>query len=58
MMVEKLAVVGTATIVLESRYTRNEKDPSERRVLCKVIFKKDIPPPDAEYLRIVRRTLW
>jgi 4-amino-4-deoxy-L-arabinose transferase-like glycosyltransferase len=56
--VEKLAVVGTATIVLESRYTRNEKDPSERRVLCHVIFKKNIPPPDAEYLRIVRRTLW
>jgi 4-amino-4-deoxy-L-arabinose transferase-like glycosyltransferase len=57
-LVEKLAVVGTATVVLESRYTRNEKDPGERRVLCRVTFKKDIPPPDAEYIRIVRRTLW
>lgn len=55
---EKLAIVGTTTVVLESQYTRNEKDLSERRVLCQVRFHKNIPPPPEEYIRVVRRTLW
>ncbi len=56
--IEKLSTVGTTTVVLESSYTRNERDPSERRVLCRVMFHKEIPPPPEEYIRIVRRTLW
>jgi hypothetical protein len=56
--IEKLEVVGKTTIVLESRYTRGEHDPAERRVLCLVIFHKNIPPPNEEYLRVCRRTLW
>ena len=55
---EKYAVVGDVTIMLESGYTRGEKDPSERRVLCRVTFHKTIPPAPEEYIRVVRRTLW
>jgi hypothetical protein len=56
--IEKLSAVGETTVVLESNYTRNEKDPSERRVLCRVTFHKELPPPPEDYIRIVRRTLW
>lgn len=56
--IERLSIVGEVTTVLESQLTRNEKDPSERRVLCRVTFRPNIPPPPEEYLRTVRRTLW
>jgi 4-amino-4-deoxy-L-arabinose transferase-like glycosyltransferase len=56
--IERLSIVGDVTTVLESQLTRNEKDPSERRVLCRVTFRPNIPPPPEEYLRQVRRTLW
>jgi hypothetical protein len=53
-----LGMVGTAEPVLESRHTRAEKDPGERRVLFKLTFRKVIPPPDPEYIKVARRTLW
>lgn len=53
-----LAMVGTAEPVLESRQTRSEKHPDERRVLFKVTFRKRIPPPPPEYIQVTRRTLW
>ena len=53
-----LSMVGTAEPVLESRSTRAEKDPAERRVLFRLTFRKVIPPPDPEYIKVTRRTLW
>ncbi len=58
MEVERLTIVGDVKIVLESQHTRGEKDPTERRVLCRVTFHQNIPPAPEEYLRVVRRTLW
>jgi 4-amino-4-deoxy-L-arabinose transferase-like glycosyltransferase len=56
--IERLEIVGDVEVVLESQHTRDEKAPSERRVLCRVTFHKTFPPPPEEYLRAVRRTLW
>jgi 4-amino-4-deoxy-L-arabinose transferase-like glycosyltransferase len=53
-----LAMVGTVEPVLESRLTRAEKHPAERRVLFKVTFYPKIPPAPPEYLQVTRRTLW
>jgi 4-amino-4-deoxy-L-arabinose transferase-like glycosyltransferase len=53
-----LAMVGTPRIILESLHTRAEKDPSHRRVLYQLTFRRTIPPPPEDYIRHVRRTLW
>jgi 4-amino-4-deoxy-L-arabinose transferase-like glycosyltransferase len=53
-----LAMIGTPELALESRLTRAEKDPAQRRVLIKLTFREQIPPPPADYLRLTRRTLW
>ena len=51
-------MIGTPEPVLESQLTRAEKDPAQRRVLFKLTFRKQIPPPPEDYLRLTRRTLW
>ncbi len=56
--IDNLAVVGKVEVVLESAHTRSEKSPTERRVLCRVTFLRDIPPPPLDYIRYARRTLW
>ena len=53
-----LAMIGTPEPVLESNYTRLEKEPGHRRVLFKLTFREKIPPPPEGYIRHVRRTLW
>jgi 4-amino-4-deoxy-L-arabinose transferase-like glycosyltransferase len=53
-----LAQVGTVQPLLESRLTRGEKHPDQRRVLFKVTFHPHIPPPPPEYIQVTRRTLW
>jgi 4-amino-4-deoxy-L-arabinose transferase-like glycosyltransferase len=53
-----LAMVGTPEPVLESTHTRLEKNPAERRVLFKLTFRKTLPPPPDDYIRLTRRTLW
>lgn len=56
--IERLTAVGSVETILESKKTRNEKDPSERRVLCRVTFRKELPAAPEDYLKTVRRTLW
>ena len=58
MEIDQLKVVGTVETVLESHMTRGERNPNERRVLCRVTFHPHIPPAPEEYLRMTRRTLW
>jgi 4-amino-4-deoxy-L-arabinose transferase-like glycosyltransferase len=53
-----LGMIGTPEVLLESAHTRGEKEPGHRRVLFKLTFRKQIPPPPEEYIRHVRRTLW
>lgn len=45
-------------VLLESVCTRGEKEPSQRRVLCRLRFSSPLPPPPEDYIRMVRRTLW
>ena len=54
MEIEPLKVVGTVETVLESRMTRGERNPNERRVLCRVMFHPHIPPAPEEYIRMTR----
>jgi len=53
-----LAMVGTPREMLASTHTRAEKDPSQRRVLYQLTFRRQVPPPPEDYIRHVRRTLW
>lgn len=53
-----LAMIGTPEPVLESQHTRAEKEPGQRRVLYRLVFRPTIPPPPEEYIRLTRRTLW
>ncbi len=58
--IEKFAIVGKVDVLLESRKTRGEHNLAERRVLCRVTFHPNIPPPPSEYnefIRLARRTL-
>lgn len=53
-----LARIGTIEPVLESEKTRLEPSPEYRRVLYRVTFHPQTPPPPPELLAQTRRTLW
>ena len=53
-----LAMVGTPAPILESNYTRLEKEPGHRRVLYKLTFRNKSLHRRKSYIRHVRRTLW
>ncbi|MCS7021611.1 MAG: glycosyltransferase family 39 protein [Gemmataceae bacterium] len=52
------AQAASVETLLESAYTRGEKQPQQRRVLYRLRFPATLPPAPEEYLRLVRRTLW